>query len=160
MIVRQRAEGIPGRATRFLRRRHPPPLVASAPMMSCADRSHKMADAQPLSLGRRPFIVPSDPGNERYDGKDVSPVHLTRAEPVSTFSIDVDTGAYANARRFLTAGQLPPQGCGAHRGNDQLFPLRLSAARSRATPFSVTTDVAVDAVEPATAAAAHRPARI
>ena len=29
--------------------------------------------------------------------------------PLSTFSIDVDTASYANVRRFLTAGQLPPR---------------------------------------------------
>lgn len=29
-------------------------------------------------------------------------------KPVSTFSIDVDTASYANVRRFLTQGQLPP----------------------------------------------------
>ena len=29
-------------------------------------------------------------------------------DPVSTFSIDVDTGSYTNARRFIRAGQLPP----------------------------------------------------
>ena len=28
--------------------------------------------------------------------------------PLSTFSIDVDTASYANVRRFLNAGQLPP----------------------------------------------------
>ena len=31
------------------------------------------------------------------------------ANPVSTFSIDVDGAAYANARRFLNMGQLPPR---------------------------------------------------
>lgn len=30
--------------------------------------------------------------------------------PLSTFSIDVDTASYANVRRFLQAGQLPPPG--------------------------------------------------
>ncbi len=29
--------------------------------------------------------------------------------PLSTFSIDVDTACYTNVRRFLTAGQLPPK---------------------------------------------------
>lgn len=29
-------------------------------------------------------------------------------EPLSTFSIDVDTGSYTNVRRFLASGQLPP----------------------------------------------------
>ena len=56
-----------------------------------------------------PVWVAQDPGRERYDGEEVSPVKLTMAEPVSTFSVDVDTGAYANARRFLTLGQMPPQ---------------------------------------------------
>ena len=31
-------------------------------------------------------------------------------EPLSTFSIDTDTASYANVRRFLKAGQLPPSG--------------------------------------------------
>ena len=30
-------------------------------------------------------------------------------EQVSTFSIDVDSGAYSNVRRFLMNGQLPPK---------------------------------------------------
>ncbi|MEO6874899.1 MAG: von Willebrand factor type A domain-containing protein [Opitutaceae bacterium] len=34
---------------------------------------------------------------------------LSAAEnPLSTFSVDVDTASYANVRRFLNAGQLPP----------------------------------------------------
>ena len=35
--------------------------------------------------------------------------------PLSTFSIDVDTASYANARRFLTSHQLPPPGAVAPR---------------------------------------------
>ncbi len=70
-----------------------------------------------------PVAVATDPGNERYDGEEVSPVHIAANEPVSTFSVDVDTGAYANTRRFLSMGALPAEGRGAHRGADQLFPL-------------------------------------
>ncbi|MBN8548688.1 MAG: von Willebrand factor type A domain-containing protein [Deltaproteobacteria bacterium] len=33
---------------------------------------------------------------------------LVQDEPVSTFSIDVDTASYANTRRFISSGQLPP----------------------------------------------------
>ncbi len=90
-----------------------------------------------------PVMVPADPGNERYDGKEVSPVKIARSEPVSTFSVDVDTGAYANTRRFLTAGQLPPKD--AVRSEELINYFRYDYARpdSRGTPFSVTTDVAV-----------------
>src|SRR5205085_1132839 len=33
----------------------------------------------------------------------------TIGNPLSTFSIDVDTASYANVRRFLMSGQKPPQ---------------------------------------------------
>lgn len=34
--------------------------------------------------------------------------HHTRDQPLSTFSVDVDTASYANVRRFLRNGRLPP----------------------------------------------------
>ena len=48
--------------------------------------------------------------------------------PLSTFSIDVDTASYSNVRRFIEDGSLPAEGRGARRGDDQLFRLRLPAA--------------------------------
>ncbi|MGH1480487.1 MAG: vWA domain-containing protein [Geminicoccales bacterium] len=51
--------------------------------------------------------LPSD-DRERYQNIDANPVKLVSDEPVSTFSIDVDTAAYANVRRFLKDGMLPP----------------------------------------------------
>jgi len=48
------------------------------------------------------------PNNEQY-APIVENRFLTPTEqPLSTFSIDVDTAAYANVRRFLTSGRLPP----------------------------------------------------
>ena len=38
----------------------------------------------------------------------VNPFLQTAAQPVSTFGIDVDTAAYTLARRYMTAGALPP----------------------------------------------------
>jgi len=97
-----------------------------------------------------PVVVPSDPGNERYDGKEVSPVHLTRAEPVSTFSIDVDTGAYANTRRFLNAGQLPPRDAVRTEEMINYFRYAYPLPERRDAPFSVTTDMAVTPWNPET----------
>lgn len=37
-----------------------------------------------------------------------NPFQNSLQQPLSTFSIDVDTGSYANIRRFITSGQLPP----------------------------------------------------
>jgi len=53
--------------------------------------------------------APSRQNTERYGHYEPNPVHAVAEQPVSTFSIDVDTGSYANIRRFLTqAGRLPP----------------------------------------------------
>lgn len=97
-----------------------------------------------------PVIVPSDPGTERYDGKDVSPVKLTLSEPVSTFSVDVDTGAYANSRRFLSGGQMPPRDAVRSEELVNYFRYDYPLPTSREAPFSVTTDLAATPWNPAT----------
>jgi len=59
----------------------------------------------------QPFFPPAPSridNREQYPDTDPSPVKQVSAEPVSTFSIDVDTASYANVRRFLEEGQLPP----------------------------------------------------
>ena len=87
-------------------------------------------------------MVATDPGRDRYDGKEVSPVKVVRTEPVSTFSVDVDTGAYANTRRFLAEGRLPP--ADAVRSEelvnyfryDYAAPAKPAACRSPSPPMS------------------------
>ncbi|EGE0298823.1 VWA domain-containing protein [Escherichia albertii] len=50
----------------------------------------------------------SNPGTARYQQFDDNPVKQVAQTPLATFSLDVDTGSYANVRRFLNQGQLPP----------------------------------------------------
>jgi Ca-activated chloride channel family protein len=92
-----------------------------------------MAMAQPMQM--------SAEERERYQALEANPVKRVAEAPVSTFSVDVDTGSYANVRRFLTQGQMPP--ADAVRVEEMLNYFRydypLPADRSR--PFSVTTDV-------------------
>ena len=69
-------------------------------------------------------------------------VFKTTEHPVSTFSIDVDTGSYANVRRFLQQGQQPdPQ---AVRVEEMINYFRYDdvAPHDKETPFSVTTEIA------------------
>jgi Ca-activated chloride channel homolog len=47
---------------------------------------------------------------EAYDAVKDNPFIAVAQDPLSTFSIDVDTASYANTRRFLTEGELPPPG--------------------------------------------------
>ncbi len=46
---------------------------------------------------------------ERYARFDENRPQTPSEQPLSTFSIDVDTASYANVRRFLTSGRLPPR---------------------------------------------------
>ncbi len=46
--------------------------------------------------------------DESYVAPAENPYRSVAAEPLSTFSIDVDTASYANVRRFLNMGQRPP----------------------------------------------------
>jgi secreted protein with Ig-like and vWFA domain len=45
---------------------------------------------------------------EQYASFDENRPRTSSEQPLSTFSIDVDTASYANVRRFLTSGRLPP----------------------------------------------------
>ena len=45
---------------------------------------------------------------ERYPGARPNAVKIVANEPVSTFSLDVDTASYANVRRYLNQSTLPP----------------------------------------------------
>lgn len=116
----------------------PPPIMASP-----------VADASIVTTGNRiappGYPRPQPPVNtdrERYKGKDVSTVKAVAEEPVSTFSVDVDTGSYANVRRFLNRGELPP--AAAVRTEEMLNYFRYDYAtpKDRSVPFSVTTDMA------------------
>jgi Ca-activated chloride channel family protein len=87
--------------------------------------------------------VYQQPANtERYQHLNDNPVHLAAEEPVSTFSIDVDTGAYANVRRYINGGQLPPQDAVRVEEMINYFDYQYSAPMSRDTPFRVSTELA------------------
>ena len=57
-----------------------------------------------------PWAAPEDPqsNSEGYENYGVNPFLDPRQDPLSTFSIDVDTGSYTIARRKLREGGLPP----------------------------------------------------
>jgi Ca-activated chloride channel homolog len=82
-----------------------------------------------------------DANRERYAGEEVALVQAVADAPVSTFGIDVDTGSYANVRRLLNEGQLPPQA--AVRTEEMLNYFRYDYPRpaDRSRPFSITTDM-------------------
>lgn len=88
--------------------------------------------------------------SERYDGKPVASILSVADQPVSTFSVDVDTGAYANVRRMLNQGLTVP--AEAVRTEELINYFRYDYPRpdSREAPFSVTTDVSTTPWNPDT----------
>ena len=80
-------------------------------------------------------------GTEAYDSIPASPFRDPTREPLSTFSIDVDTASYANVRRFLSERQLPPPD--AVRIEELVNYFRYEYPEPRGNvPFSVTVDSA------------------
>lgn len=107
-------------------------------------RSSSAAISAP-AFSAAPCCVPTyqQPTNtERYQHQDDNPVKLVSEHPVSTFSIDVDTGAYANVRRFLNAGQLPPQDAVRVEELINYFDYQYQAPANQNVPFSVATEMA------------------
>ncbi|MBC9032381.1 VWA domain-containing protein [Sphingomonas sp. JC676] len=86
--------------------------------------------------------VPPAESAEKYKANDVSPVRAVAEAPVSTFAVDVDTAAYANVRRFLNQGQLPPKDAVRSEELVNYFRYNYPLPGDRGAPFSITTDVA------------------
>ncbi len=63
-------------------------------------------------------------------------------EPLSTFSIDVDTASYANVRRFLNEGQRPPRDAVRVEELVNYFPYRYAAPTGKDVPVAAHLEVA------------------
>ena len=95
--------------------------------------------------------LPSEPVNrENYAHTDSNPIKLVSEDPVSTFSIDVDTGAYANVRRMLNDGHLPPQDAVRIEEMINYFSYDYAAPRNANVPFSINMEVATTPWNPNT----------
>ncbi|MCD9187808.1 MAG: VWA domain-containing protein [Pyrinomonadaceae bacterium] len=84
----------------------------------------------------------ADAKGERYAEIEENPYLETSRAPLSTFSIDVDTASYANVRRFLNQGQLPPKDAVRIEELINYFEYDYPSPVGD-VPFSVHTDVAV-----------------
>lgn len=95
-------------------------------------------------IAPRPPGVPAPPSadTERYRDATPNPVKRTAEQPVSTFSIDVDTAAYANVRRFIDNGGAPPRDAVRVEEMINYFDYGYARPTSAARPFAVTTAVA------------------
>ena len=86
-----------------------------------------------------PVSPPRPVDTERYPDATPNPVKRVADEPVSTFSIDVDTAAYANVRRFINQGQTPPRDAVRVEEMINYFDYGYARPTSRNTPFAIST---------------------
>ncbi|WP_227878920.1 vWA domain-containing protein [Caulobacter segnis] len=86
--------------------------------------------------------APAAMDTERYPGAASNPVKRVAEEPVSTFSIDVDTAAYANTRRFLNDGAVPPRDAIRVEELVNYFDYGYPRPTSAQTPFRATVAIA------------------
>lgn len=107
-----------------------------------------MADAAlyaPSPMAR--MQVMSAPSRERYLDTPENALMLTSEQPVSTFSVDVDTGSYTNVRRMLNQGFLPP--ADAVRAEDFINYFTYSyPAPDNGEVFSINTELAASPWNP------------
>lgn len=137
----------------------PPPPVAEPQEKAIADQiaiiSTTTRQAQPAAAAQRlaqeavagyamaPCCwQPPEQDREQYAGIADNPVRRTAEQPLSTFSIDVDTGSYSNVRRFLNQGRLPPQDAVRVEEMINYFDYAVAPPRDRAQPFGVKTEIA------------------
>ena len=92
--------------------------------------------------GVRPMMAAPMPENrDRF--REVAPNvwQAVDGQPVSTFSIDVDTASYAYVRRLLREGRLPPRDAVRIEEMVNYFPYDYPAPESAAVPFRPTVTV-------------------
>ena len=78
---------------------------------------------------------------DKFIAAEINPVKQVATEPVSTFSIDVDTASYSFVRRALNAGHLPPKDAVRVEEMINYFPYNYPAPETAETPFKPTLTV-------------------
>jgi Ca-activated chloride channel homolog len=91
----------------FLKYSSPPSGNTSQSSVLHLEKERLKTDEQAKSVDAAE--LPADLNSEAYDRIADNPFRRTANEPLSTFSIDVDTASYANVRRFLSQKMLPPK---------------------------------------------------
>ena len=103
------------------------------PQAAMVEPAHSVS---PASL---PEASPSghfEQGRDRFAEFTPNPVKVVAGEPVSTFSIDVDTASYAFVRASLNEGYLPDQDAVRTEELINYFPYDYAPPQSRDTPFA------------------------
>ena len=105
---------------------------APAPMMSTAPTGGAMADSGANHMPPSQMLQVS---GDDFAGFDEQRLKVAAEEPVSTFSLDVDTASYAYVRRMLEDGYVPERDAVRLEELINYFPYDYPAADSAEVPF-------------------------
>ncbi|KAF0113084.1 MAG: uncharacterized protein FD128_1325 [Hyphomonadaceae bacterium] len=89
-----------------------------------------------------PYPRPIPPNTERYPHAQINGFKQVSEQPVSTFAMENDTASYANSRRFLNEGRLPPSEAVRVEEFLNYFQYSYPMPRERSAPFSTNVVVA------------------
>ncbi|QVK19534.1 VWA domain-containing protein [Mycoplasmatota bacterium] len=84
-------------------------LISLILLSSCSSDKHNN-NYQENYVYTTTTSMKGDFNTEEYNIIEENPIQDVLSSPLSTFSIDVDTASYANVRRFLNEGSIPPKG--------------------------------------------------
>lgn len=101
----------------------------------------QLASSPSISTDHQPQYY-QETGRENYAAISQSAVKQVSSDPVSTFSIDVDTGSYTNVRRMLNQGYLPPVDAVRVEEMINYFDYAYQVPNSQSEPFSIKTELA------------------
>lgn len=87
------------------------------------------------------MVIMESANTESFANAAANPVKVTADEPVSTFSIDVDTASYSLVRSHLNAGSLPPADAVRVEELINYFPYDYAGPTTGEGPFRPTVSV-------------------
>ena len=110
-------------------------IMSGAPPIIVSGQRAAGHSPQTISYATRPASA------DKFPDQQANKSMLVAEQPVSTFSVDVDTASYALTRRMLTDGRMPAPEAVRVEEMVNYFPYKYAAPESRTQPFAVTTEL-------------------
>ncbi|WP_370981051.1 von Willebrand factor type A domain-containing protein [Agaribacterium sp. ZY112] len=113
---------------------------AAKPMMAQATAAKRKMEASAFYAPSADMPAQSQQEHrDQFEHTELSGIKLVSKEPVSTFSVDVDTASYSYVRRALNEGRLPPADSVRIEEMLNYFDYNYPAPTDSSEPFNVST---------------------
>ncbi len=121
------------------------PMGRAAPMAAMSKMAEQSYGGAMPSVAYMPEPMPQpgyqDVGRDKFEDFDENPIKIVAQEPVSTFSIDVDTSSYTFVRRQLNSGVLPQKDAVRVEEMVNYFDYDYALPTDKAQPFKPSVTV-------------------